>query len=194
LLFAAMLYALPCTLHVLFAQQSAQVEITVTPGVTRALSVQLAGGTTSYDLGSLNLNALTVGTTAFEVTNVGNIITSYSIQITTESDTGSPAVPWTADESLADLSETTDRYQLFAVFDSSASTAPPSVSPVDAFLVKKSPRTASATQFAGPATGADVSAVPDQGRNVRRLWFGIQTSGYTTTPSQKRVGVTLTAQ
>lgn len=199
----------PLSFTPVFGQSTgtATVTITVTPGVTRSLSVQLVTGATAYDLGALPVNnTLTVGTTAFLVTNTGNISLTYSLQISSESDPNpggganpiaAPGYPWaSADSAVADLSTQTDKYKLFAVFDATTAVPLGNLINSDTHLVKKAvDRLAGgpAGQFASVAqNGLNVSAVP--GSNERGLFFAINPPAYTTTPSTKHIGVTVSAQ
>ena len=68
------------------AAQSAQVTISVTPNVTRILTVALATSVTYYDLGSVTSGSLIPGNTCYIVTNNGNVSESFVLQVSSESD------------------------------------------------------------------------------------------------------------
>jgi len=178
--------------------QSASVTITVQPNVNKSLTVQLNNGATYFDLGNANPNSLISGATPYIVTNNGNIQESFVLQISSEADPNPgpgiapPGFPWTGiDVFAASLTGLTDKFELYSEFASTATT-PGSIPESDTFLVTHSGRLANGAQFAGSQTGLNVSAVP--GTNARGLYLGLRSGSYTTTNSQKRIGITVAGQ
>jgi len=183
------------------ASAQSQVTISIQPDVIRSLTVQLATSATYYDLGPMSPGNLISGTTPYVVTNNGNVSESFVLQISSETDPNpgpgiaAPGFPWTGVDAVTTsgaLSALRDRYQMFAQF--SATSATPSAVPEnDQYLVTHSGRTATLIRFASVSeNGGAVSAVP--GSNGRGLYFYVRGGGYSTTNSQKRIGITISGQ
>ena len=193
---------LPLAPSAVWAQSNGSVVITVTPSVTKSLTVALTNGATSQDLfngAGTGPQTLLTGTTAYNVTNTGNIQETFVLSIATETDpnpglgSGMPSsgFPWHGlDTFTASLAGTTDTYEMFAVFATTTTT--PAMVTDAAHLVTHAGVAASATQYANNQTGSNVSAVP--GTNVRGLFFAIKTGAFTTTVTTKHIGVMVAVQ
>lgn len=164
------------------------IEIEVIPGVTRGLVVSLEDGATFYDFGLVGMDASTVAASGFIVTNTGNIIEDFALQITAEEDIGG-SVPWTSAEST--FSFTTDRYGLYALFQSTGSRPPPFES-IQNLVTKNS------AVLAGPSPNGKYAGSVEAGAGVLAtrsvgLWFNLRTPPYTTNANGKKITVTVSA-
>ncbi|MCI0405533.1 MAG: hypothetical protein L0209_05610, partial [candidate division Zixibacteria bacterium] len=163
------------------------IEIEVTPGVTRGLVVSLADGATFYDFGLVGMDVSTVASSGFIVTNTGNIIEDFALQVTAEEDLGGSA-PWASAESTFSL--TTDRYALYALFESTGSRPSPFES-IRNLVLKNSAVLAEpgpGGKYSGGQAGAGVLATRSVG-----LWFNLRTPPFTTNANGKKMTVTVSA-
>lgn len=155
---------------VAFAANPATISVTVT---IQNLSVSATG---PIAFGTVVAGSQTVSTSGSTVTNNGNVVETYSLNLT------NPA-SWTAVQAAPSAAE---EYALLAIFNAAAPAATDFGYTNDALSTTSTACTG--TKFAGDQTGVSVAT-----SGTRSLWFRFNAPTSTAVSSQQTITVTVTA-